>query len=428
MTSSKLLSAVLTLLAIALSSCAASSAPSSSATVTSGLTNGSTLPPLSGSNVMALTVNGSLCSAANSQGYLNKPCVSVTICDLTGANCQTIDDILLDTGSFGLRVFSSILNTGLAAALTPLRNGNSPIVECVNFVDNSADWGPVELAKVGLGGEPGIDVPIQVINSTFGNSATYCPGADADPVAAGFNGILGVGLFAQDCGEGCATTTQNKMYYACASSSDSASCSEIAVSLAQQVTNPVSLLPLDNNGVIVELPSVSFGGTDSASGYLVLGIGTRSDNTPVGVTAYAADPDAGEFTTSFSGSTYSSSFLDSGSNALYFSPPSSISAELPDCGNTDAGAAGWFCPASTTLFSAMNSGYSGSTSGNVSFASGNFLSLANTSNSVFSELAGSLSDGGQSFDWGLPFYLGRNVYVGIENTSSSLGTGPYWAY
>ncbi|TRZ52528.1 DUF3443 family protein [bacterium] len=34
----------------------------------------------------------------------------------------------------------------------------------------------------------------------------------------------------------------------------------------------------------------------------------------------------------------------------------------------------------------------------------------------------------QGADWGSTIFLGRNVYVGINGASSSLGTGPYWVY
>ena len=37
----------------------------------------------------------------------------------------------------------------------------------------------------------------------------------------------------------------------------------------------------------------------------------------------------------------------------------------------------------------------------------------------------SLSSSVQVFDWGLPFFFGRSVYVGIQGQSTPLGTGPF---
>ncbi|WP_324084464.1 DUF3443 family protein, partial [Geomonas sp.] len=45
-----------------------------------------------GANVMQITVNGNLCSSATSAGYINKPCVSVTVCNPNSNTCQTITD------------------------------------------------------------------------------------------------------------------------------------------------------------------------------------------------------------------------------------------------------------------------------------------------------------------------------------------------
>ena len=379
--------------------------------------NGGSLPGQVGSNVMILTVNGSTCGGDNS--YVNKPCVTVTICPPgSSSGCQTINDILLDTGSYGLRVFKTILNAPLAASFTPVTSGGNPVAECVAYADGTADWGPVQKADVVLGGEPNVTVPIQIIDSTFAGATANCSGTlDTNPSEAGFNGILGVGLFAQDCGDGCTQFSDNGIYFSCSGSS----CTGASVSLANQVANPVTSLPSDNNGVILEFPSISLGGVASVNGYLVLGIGTKPNNQPSGVTTFAANQ-SGNFSTCEEGHTFADSFIDSGSNALYFSAP--VTGEFPDCGG---GNAGFYCPVSSKDLTANTLGTSGSPASSVAFTIGNVNAFDNA-NQVFIELAGDMSDGGASFDWGLPFFLGRNVYVGYDQTTSSLGTGPYWSY
>ena len=303
-----------------------------------------------------------------------------------------------------------------------MTNNGKSVAECVTYADTTANWGPVTLANVILGGEPQVQVPIQIIDPTFGD-VTNCSGAQKSPALAGYNGILGVGLFSQDCGATNCNNVKNGMYFTC----NGASCTGFAPSLAQQVTNPVSALPQDNNGVIVELPSLLQGGEQSAAGYLVLGIGTQSNNTPGQVTVYSADPIFGEFSTALNGSNFSKSFLDSGTNTLAFAPPPAIVGMLPDCGS-NSNAPGFLCPASTLTFTANTVSFSKAAKGSVTFMIGNTLQLDNSPNNVFMEIGTKRNDGGDSFDWGLPFFFGRNVYVGIEGTTSSLGLGPYWAY
>jgi len=385
-----------------------SAAGTTTITALSGSISGSTLLTVqddNNDNVLTVTVNGGLKTIV----YPNEPCVSVTICSPGTKNCQTIDNILLDTGASGLRIFKSLL-TGIS-----LTQGS--LTECIQYADGSADWGPVQIADVVLGNELAANVPIQVIDSTFAPSSTIrssCGKLDTNPTTTGFNGILGVGLFTEDCGSKCTSVANNGMYYSCSGSN----CSATTVPLSNQVKNPVSLLPLDNNGIIVQfLTPVPLGGLPSVNGNLILGIGTRSNNIPSGITVYPADPTYGEFITVFNGNTYSDSFIDSGSNGLFFDE-GSISA-LTTCDSD------WFCASPTLSLSATTKGYTKSPSGVVSFQIGNADTLFSSSNNVFIELGGPDT----SFDWGFPFFLvQQSVYVGIEGKTSSLGTGPYWAY
>jgi hypothetical protein len=126
------------------------------------------------------------------------------------------------------------------------------------------------------------------------------------------------------------------------------------------------------------------------------------------------------------------SFIDSGSSALFF--PSPLNGSLPDCSRSHGISwSGDFCPSSVQTFTAVNSGSTSATSGSVTFAVGNDYNLINSGNMVFNDYAAnSTSDSSSTgfFDWGLPFFFGRNIYVGIESVAigSLTATGPLWAY
>jgi len=368
-------------------------------------------PPPTGSNVATLTVN-----TGPAGNYANGAFTSVTVCTPGTSTCQTIDGILVDTGSSGLRILSSQLTVSL-----PQQNytDGNPVAECLPFVIGYT-WGPVQTADVEIASEKASSVPVQVINETAYPlpSTSLCannPGGPADTVPnLGANGIIGVGSFAQDCGGACAlppSSGQNPdLYYEC----PAAGCTAIAESLTQQVANPVSLFSADNNGVIIELPAVS-GPETSLTGWLVFGIGTESNNGLNGATVYPVD-DNGNFITNFNNAQYSQSFLDSGSNAFFFPD-----ASIPPCQNPNSA---FYCPNSTLNLSATNAGYTGTPTGTVNFSVANADNLPN--DAVLWQLAGPNTIDG--FDWGLPFFYGRNVYTAIQGTSTPGGTGPYWAY
>ncbi len=362
-------------------------------------------------NVQPITVNSG--PAGN---YVNGPFTSVTVCTPGSSTCQTIDGVLVDTGSSGLRLLSSALTVSLTQQTSS--DGN-PIVECFPFV-SGVTWGPVQTADVQIAGEKASSVPVQVISATDFAIPGSC--SDQGPAqntlnALGANGILGVGNFAQDCGGACVATGAGNpsVYYKCPSSG----CVATGETLAQQVPNPVTMFPSDNNGVILELPAVT-APVASVSGSLVFGIGTQSNNGLGSASVYTLNGN-GNFTTTYKGQAYNQSFLDSGSNGLYFLTPSAAGiAVCPD-------ASFFYCPSSTQNLSATNQGANG-TSGTVNFSVGNADTLfnSNPTGSAFVDLAGPNSLNG--FDWGLPFFFGRNVYTAIEGTSTPGGPGPYWAY
>ncbi len=371
-------------------------------------------PTPTGSNVQAIQVNAGPPTA----NYANGAFTSVTVCIPGTSTCQTIDEVLVDTGSSGLRLLASALTIPLPQQTS---SGNG-VYECLPFVIGYT-WGPVQTADIEMASEKASSVPIQVISGSPPLSSQCTPtDENSDTVISlGANGIVGVGMFPQDCGDGCTTAgpSNEDLYYACPS--PGSGCVAVAESLSQQVQNPVALFSTDNNGVIIELPGVS-APEATLSGSLVFGIGTESNNGLNGATVYAiapSGPNTGNFTTTFNGHVYDQSFIDSGSNGFFFPNSSSI----PICSDND-----FYCPSSTENLSATNAGYNGTPTGTVNFSVANADDLFNDNPTatVFSQLAGPSTI--DSFDWGLPFFYGRNVYTAIYGATTSGGTGPYWAY
>jgi hypothetical protein len=189
------------------------------------------------------------------------------------------------------------------------------------------------------------------------------------------------------------------------------------VGLNQQVQNPTSLFPLDNNGVIIQLPAISATGSPTVTGSMIFGIGTRSNNGLGAALVYSVDS-SGDITTTFQGHSYSSSFIDSGTNAIYFLDSATTGlATCPD-------ASFFYCPPTPAVLAATNRGLNGS-SATVNFTVANADTLFNGPNAAFDNLGGPNVG---SFEWGLPFFFGRNVYTAIELQSTPVGLGPYFAY
>ena len=373
------------------------------------------------SNTLAVSVNA---GPSTLYAYTNGIFVSVTVCRPGTSTCVTVPNVLLDTGSTGLRLLSSAVS---GINLANVTSGGTTLADCVQYIDDSYNWGPVATADIELAGETASSVPIQIIaeqGDNFPVAPSSCGGtADNSVDTLLANGILGVSFYQQDCGSACApgTASNGGSYFSCTSTA----CTVTTASLAQQLQNPIGLFSTDNNGLMLTLPGIGPGGAVSASGTVTFGVGTQSNNALGSALALIPD-DFGNFSTTFQKTTTDVAFIDSGSSALYFLD--SASTGLPACSTYS----GFYCPSSTESFTATNRGSTGTTS-SVSFSVANADNLLNSGSDVFSNLAGTGDDTTSNppytyFDWGLPFFYGRSVFVVLEGKSAGGTSGPYWAY
>ena len=398
-----------------LAACGGSSSSSNQSTTTT---------TTSGNNVQSIAVDG---GPVPGQIYPNGAFTSVTLCQPGTSTCQTVDGILVDTGSSGLRVLASALTSTFPNVTI---SGNNAY-DCVNFIDGSYLWGPMEQADIEISGEKAGSASFQLIENPTFTIPSGCSngGVNEDSQSGlGANGILGVGQEPTDCFidgvSPCLSTVSTSppnVYFTCGTTGN---CQASFVPLAQQLINPVVGFSTDNNGVIIELQSVNDAAA-TTTGSMIFGIGTESNNALGSATVFTVDPTDDDFTTNFNSVSLAGSFIDSGSNGLFFQD------SIPEC---PGGA--FYCPSSTLNLSAQNVG-ANNAQNTVNFSVDSAIETA-SGDAAYSNLAGPIATGtctpsnpnACTFDWGLPFFFGRNVYVSIDGQTMPSGSpaAPWWAY
>jgi hypothetical protein len=391
----------------------------------------STVPPTPTVNTLAVVVDAGPTVGVPPApvGAVNRPYVTVKVCVPGSTTCAKIDHVLVDTGSWGLRLVRSVLTAG-GVTLTPSTDAQGQTIqECAAF-SGGQTWGPVAPADVTLAGEVAAKVPVQVLDDTNTSpkppSTSVCVTSGSVHNAVpelGANGILGVGVFAQDCGTACVNAAPAlDNYYGCTAAGV---CTAENIALASQVTNPVALFAADNNGIIIDLPGLqNANGDATVQGQILFGLATQTDNAlpATGLTVLGTDTN-GDFTATYNGgTTVLPALIDSGSDDYAFADPS-----MPPCPTTTQWV-GYYCPTSglQNVF-AVNTGVGAHNATNTvqfAIADPNISFVATAT--AFTNLGG--GQGSTRFTWGMPFFYGRKVYIGIDQKVSGSYTGPYYAY
>jgi hypothetical protein len=386
------------------------------------------------SNTVPIVVDQSMAS-------VNQPAVTITLCPPSAPNasqCVTIKNMLIDTGSVGVRVTSSALTDALKSQLltqvgaTDDKIGNAPIVQCSMFASGFT-WGPIKRADVTIGSKKASNLPIQVIGDGGYTVPSDCISRGGPNLGSllgtqgtrTFNGIVGIGHSVRDI----ATASQSLIpatYYYCSSTN---SCTTTRVPLAKQVMNPVAAFSTNNNGTVIRLPALSAGGQASVTGQLVFGVGTQQNNAlPTNPTIVQVDNN-GFFTTQYQGRAMINSAIDSGTNGYAFSDTT-----IPTMGE-------WYTPTSERSLSATMEATNGSGHPvTVPFSIGNAANAMESGYAAYDNVGMYLTGfpvydvstdtmlSEEGFLWGLPFFYGRSVYTVLENTKVGTQAGPFVAF
>lgn len=235
----------------------------------------------------------------------NRITVAVTICAPgSTTNCQRIENIMVDTGSTGLRVQRAAISPDVLGLPPLLGRDNVPLAECEHFSGkNNAAWGAIRTADVSIGHMHAPGLAIQIVNDDSVQRPSWCKNT-ARPTS---NGTLGIGWRPRDPHTFVAVF--NHRYTPLDPAID-----------ANHLANPVAKFTTHNNGEVFNFRDADSHGEKAVKGTITFGIGT-ADNNRIDGAQYIPLDSNGLFTTTFDGVTFPSSYIDSGTPQLILADP-----------------------------------------------------------------------------------------------------------
>ena len=326
----------------------------------------------------------------------NRMVVQVTVCAPGTQRCTTIDDVMVDTGSTGLRLEASVVPSWLRlpAVLGPKRK---PLAECLHFVADDA-WGPLVRVDLKIGGRSAAGLPIQIYEDGAALQPMSCPRSMVRPTS---NGTLGIGPHLTDCQGECRQAQAHPTYYEC----EKVHCDAIEGSVAEpyRLPNPVAVLDRDENGAVFDLPDVAGAGARESVGTLAFGVGS-DDVDRLHAAAIVTLDGRGRFTTLYAGQSFPDSSIDSGTGTLIVPDDT-----LPRCPTMP-----WaLCVAPAVTREAVMVGRDGGRTV-LPFRVGDYRRIRQRSFGASAEIAVAAGPQSGAFVWGAPLFLGRHISIVLE--------------
>ncbi len=379
--------------------------------------------PTSAVNVVPLSVDSGYNGAA-----FNRPFITLTVCQPGTTTCQTIDHIIVDTGSTGLRINQSALNLSLPS----IEYNSLSLYQCMQY-GGGYGFGPAVTANVKIGGESAYNIPMQIFIDNEEEQSlvpTSCTSGTsfADFNAMGAHGIIGVNPYSNPDN----TYTAGGVY-TCTSDLDCTEVSNPDAIPTKLNINPVAAFSQDNNGLILSLPNISTPTNGPVVGTITFGLDTESNNTVSStVTTVLGDPTATwpvGFFRSTTENIETRAIFDSGTPTLDF-----YSATMAKC--TESAWVAFYCPEpSPQAWASTINNYSGGAQTAISNSIVNYELIYPTGQGpsivpYIGEIANPLDD---ITIYGLPYFFGKSIYLGLKGDSESgvetpLGKGPSWGF